>query len=106
MITAANYGPMIYRLLMRASQLRGQVGGGWALEIEILLGPVKWHRALKRVPFGAKKSQIKKLKSQNLLEIRIAPVHKLTMSFFPNRLLIWVWFRRVRYQKEERYLEI
>jgi hypothetical protein len=31
--------------LMRAETLRGQVGGGWALEIESFLGPVKWHRA-------------------------------------------------------------
>ncbi len=39
------YAPMIYTAprvvyLMRADTLRGQVGGGWALEIEILLGPV------------------------------------------------------------------
>jgi hypothetical protein len=38
--------------LMRADPLRGQVGGGWALEIESFLGPVKWHRADRRVPFG------------------------------------------------------
>ncbi len=30
---------------MRAYPLRGQVGGGWALEIESFLGPVKLHRA-------------------------------------------------------------
>jgi hypothetical protein len=29
------------------------VGRGWALEIERFLGPVKWHRADRRVPFGA-----------------------------------------------------
>jgi hypothetical protein len=27
---------------MRAYPLRGQVGEGWALEIESFLGPVKW----------------------------------------------------------------
>jgi hypothetical protein len=32
---------------MRANPLRGQVGGGWA--------PVKWYRAVRRVPFGAQK---------------------------------------------------
>jgi hypothetical protein len=37
--------------LMRADTLRGQVGGDWALEIESFLGPVKWHRADRRVPF-------------------------------------------------------
>jgi hypothetical protein len=31
--------------LMHADPLRGQVGWGWALEIETFLGPVKWHRA-------------------------------------------------------------
>jgi hypothetical protein len=35
--------------LMRADTLRGKVGGGWALEIESILGPVKWHRADRRV---------------------------------------------------------
>ncbi len=39
---------------VRAYPLRGEMGGGWALEFESL-GPVKWHRADRRVPFGAKK---------------------------------------------------
>ncbi len=44
------YAPMIYTapcvmFLMWADTLRGQVGGGWALEMESFLGPVKWHRA-------------------------------------------------------------
>ncbi len=51
---------MIYRatyvmVLMRAAPLLWQVGGGWALEIEILLGPVKWHRAVRQAPFGTPK---------------------------------------------------
>ncbi len=29
------------------------MGEGWALEFERFLGPVKWHRADRRVPFGA-----------------------------------------------------
>ncbi len=41
--------------LMGANPLRGQVGGGWAMEIETFLGPVKWHRTVRRVPFGAQK---------------------------------------------------
>jgi hypothetical protein len=54
----AIYGPMIYTapyvmLLMRATPLRGQVGGGWALEIDTFLGPVKWHRAIRQVLVGA-----------------------------------------------------
>ena len=42
---------------MHAYPLRGQVGGGWALEFKSFLGPVKWHRADRRVPFGAKKTR-------------------------------------------------
>jgi hypothetical protein len=42
--------------LMGANPLRGQVGGGWAMEIETFLGPIKWHRTVRRVPFGAQKS--------------------------------------------------
>jgi hypothetical protein len=59
----AIYGPTIYpascvMFLLRANALRGQVGGGWALEIEISLGPLKWHRAFRRVPFEAQKSRL------------------------------------------------
>jgi hypothetical protein len=43
--------------LMRADTLRGQVGEGWALEMESFLGPVNWHRADRRVPFGAQKTR-------------------------------------------------
>ncbi len=55
------YAPMIYTALfimfwMRAYPLQGQVGGGWALKFKIFLGPVKWHRTHKRVPFGAQKT--------------------------------------------------
>ena len=39
----------------RGYTLRGEVGGGWALEFPSFLGPVKWHRADRRVPFGPKK---------------------------------------------------
>jgi hypothetical protein len=42
--------------LLRADTLLGEVGGGWALEMESFLGPVKWHRADRRVPFGAQKA--------------------------------------------------
>jgi hypothetical protein len=48
--------PMIYTapcimFWMRAYPLRGEVGGGWALKFESFLGPVKWHRADRRVTF-------------------------------------------------------
>ncbi len=47
--------------LMHADPLRGQVGGGWALEISILLGP-EWHSPISSMPFhritGPKKSPL------------------------------------------------
>ncbi len=52
------YAPVIYTrpcimFWRRGYTLRGEVGGGWALEFPSFLGPVKWHRADRRVPFGA-----------------------------------------------------
>jgi hypothetical protein len=55
----AIYGPMIapyVMLLMWANPLLAQVWGGWALEIETFLGIVKWHRAVRQVPYGAQTS--------------------------------------------------
>jgi hypothetical protein len=42
---------------MRAYPLLGQMGGGWALEFKSFWGPVKWHRADRRVPFVAQKTR-------------------------------------------------
>ncbi len=56
---------------MRAYQLRGQAWGGWALEFQSDLGPVKWHRADRQVPFGAQKTRVKGVVEQ---------VHKGTLS--------------------------
>jgi hypothetical protein len=50
-----NYTAPRIMFWMRAYPLRGQVGGDWALELERFLGPVKWHRAYRRVSFGAQK---------------------------------------------------
>jgi hypothetical protein len=48
--------------LIRADTLRGQVGWGWALEMASFLGPVKWHRADRRVPFHrAQKTRIRRV---------------------------------------------
>ncbi len=49
------YTALYIMLLMRANTLQGQVGGGGALEIETFLGSMKWHRAVRRVPFEAQK---------------------------------------------------
>ncbi len=53
--------PMIYTapcimFWMGAYTLRGEVGGGWALEMENFWGHVKWHGADRRVPFVAQKT--------------------------------------------------
>ncbi len=58
------YAPMIdtapcIMFWMCAYPLRGEVGGGWALEFPSFLGPVKWEGADRRVP-----------QFQNLLEIK------------------------------------
>ena len=50
------YAPLIYTspcimFWMRAYPLHGEVGGGWALEFPIFLGPVKWERAQKTREF-------------------------------------------------------
>jgi hypothetical protein len=37
---------------MCVDPLRGQVGGGWALEIEFFLGTVKWHPAVSKKKAG------------------------------------------------------
>jgi hypothetical protein len=60
----AIYAPLIYTapcvlFLMCADTLRGQVGGGWVLEIESFLGPVKWHQTDRQVPIGAQKNSKK-----------------------------------------------
>ena len=53
--------------LMRADPLRGQVGGSWALEIESFLGPVKGHRADRRVSFGAQKTRVMDLQASKII---------------------------------------
>ncbi len=55
----AIYGSMIDTALyvMVLMQAIHYERGGWALEIKNFLGPVKRHRAIRRVPFGAQKSQ-------------------------------------------------
>jgi len=42
--------------LMQADTLCGQMGGGWALEIESFLDPVKWHQGDRRVSFWGPKN--------------------------------------------------
>ncbi len=46
------------------------MGGGWALEIECFLGPGKWHRADRRVPFGAQKTRDLKATDEKIREIK------------------------------------
>jgi hypothetical protein len=61
-----NYTAPCIMFWMCAYPLRGEVGGGWALEFPSFLGPVKWERADRRVPFGAQKTREFQLLYQNL----------------------------------------
>jgi hypothetical protein len=66
LVHKTTYAPMIYTAVcimfsMRAYPLLGQVGGGCALEFESFLGPVKWHRAGRRVPFAKNGASAKKM---------------------------------------------
>jgi hypothetical protein len=56
------YAPVIYTrpcimFWRRGYTLCGEVGRCWALEFPSFLGPVKWQRADRRVPFGAQKTR-------------------------------------------------
>jgi hypothetical protein len=53
---------------MRAYPLRGEVGGGWAMEFESFLGPVKWHRApIVECHFGPKKLENQKFSQKRAI---------------------------------------
>jgi hypothetical protein len=52
------YAAQFVMLLMRANPLRGQVGGGWALEIETFLGLVDGIELLGECHLGPKKVEI------------------------------------------------
>ncbi len=58
-----SYAPMIYTVpcvmfLMRTESSMRAMGGGWALEIETILGPVKLRRAEGECQLGPKKVEI------------------------------------------------
>ncbi len=61
------YTAQYVMLLTRANSRRGQVGGDWALEIDTFLGPVQWHRAVRRVPFGVQKVDVMKFPASKAL---------------------------------------
>ncbi len=49
------YGPVRNVFDAWISKITRASGRGLAMEIESFLGPVKWHRSKRRVPFGAQK---------------------------------------------------
>jgi hypothetical protein len=54
------------------------VGGDWALEIETFLGPVKWHQAVRKVPFLAQKvplAQVMDLHASKTLHTCFKKIH-------------------------------
>ncbi len=62
-----------------ADPLRGQVGGGWALEIVSFLGSLKWYRANRRVQFEAQKTRTHQKSLRTLL------MYGLQQAFFIER---------------------
>ncbi len=68
-------------LLTLANLLRGQVGGGWALEIKTFLGPLKGHQAVRRVPFVVEKKFFGPHISQGPKNSRILGPNPLPLSF-------------------------
>jgi hypothetical protein len=44
------------------------VGGGWVSEIESFFGPLKWHRADRRVPFVAQMHNLNEKEKKNFPE--------------------------------------
>ncbi len=52
------------------------MGGGWALEIETFLGPGKWHRADRGLPFGVQKVEISRPNLLPLAQVMDAASNK------------------------------
>ncbi len=50
------YSP-VHNVLDACKYITRGSGRGWTLEFSSFLGPVKWHRADRRVPFGVKKTR-------------------------------------------------
>jgi hypothetical protein len=60
------YSPVHNVLDACISITRGSGGGGWALEISSFLGPVKWYRADRRVPFIRNQQQtVRRIKGRS-----------------------------------------
>ncbi len=61
-------------------------GCAGALEIETILGPVKWHQDVRRVPFGSKKIEISKLIRNQQDTVRYIKERSGTKKQQPERL--------------------
>jgi hypothetical protein len=84
--------PSAYRvMLLLRPALRGQVGVGWALEIECFLGPVKWHRADRRVECHLELNR----------PARAAQVHKNLVALLrpPSPIHTGLWTEQLRNQQ-------
>ncbi len=62
------YSP-VHNVLDACISITRASGRGWALEFERFLGPVKWHRADRRVPFGAQKTHKKLWRSNSIFNL-------------------------------------
>jgi hypothetical protein len=51
--------PCVIFLMRADTYITWASGRDWALEMGSVLGPVKWYRADRRVPFGAQKTNFR-----------------------------------------------
>ncbi len=64
-----------------AYPLPGQVGGGWVLEIESFLGPLKWHRADWALEIESFLGPLKWHRADRRVPFRLMPFHRVQKNF-------------------------
>ena len=84
------YGPMIYTdpyvmLLMWANPLRGQVGGGWALEIETFWALWNGIEAIGECHLGPKKVEIPRALSMEPTRYKMAKIEEIKNLTLQNK---------------------
>ncbi len=73
---------------MLATPIRGQAGGGWALEVETFLSPVKWHRAVR----GPKKYWFPGPNPLLLAQVMDSPALKaLHTGTYQSEVVLYTW---------------
>jgi hypothetical protein len=80
------YGPVRTRNAFDAGKsITKEVGGGWALEIETFLDPMKRHRAVRRVTLGAQKIKIRDFQGSTPQPPPTGPLTQVMDLFAPHQ---------------------